>query len=708
MPKFLSKIFNSKKIVFFVLFLIIGILIVPQVIYADCFTGAAIGAGVGLFASGVGAVPGAAVGCITGFVAGKAIANAATNLFAALMMGISNLIYYIFWGFASFVVTVYDQLIPYLLQNSSITKDTIFLDAWADIRNFANMFIVLGFIVAGIATALRINEYGAKKLLPKLIIVALLINFSGLIVGIGIDGSNILTNFFLQKDDAGSGITVVDQITIAANNIDWNTMATNAEASDKGDWTSYVGDSILFASMYAVTAITFIYMMAILFERQAMLAILFILSPLALAAYIFPVTQKYSKMWWEHFLKWLSIGAAIALFIWVGTNILNSIPGVSDSGGSFEPGAVVQQVTMFQLLIPLIFFFIASKIAKSSGSVVAGAVIGLAKGASGVAMGVVTGGTSLAGAGAMAGLDKLTGGRASSAKQAISSKTGRFLESMNLRKTGTTASNEASAVSQEQKGMDAALSSGNAADRARVQQLAKTGTGKKGAAAMAAVVSAGQINDTFKDASGRTDLNQVSERLSYAESFGAPKLRDDAQKTNPGLARLNGKKVADLYSGKGTPDGKGFSTSEQAQQEAVNQATAKLTRSDMEKLHPDAIDEYTISAFNQQQLGWAFERGSPAVQSKILTYGTPGTDEYKKANDTKRINGMTSTHQKNHYTNMAYLQKKGEPETISTEVVEEPKNPTQTTKTEEKELGFGEEELDFADKQPRRKGPRGY
>ncbi|MBI3631487.1 MAG: hypothetical protein HY219_01300, partial [Candidatus Staskawiczbacteria bacterium] len=67
---------------------------------------------------------------------------------------------------------------------------------WPMVRDLANMIIVLGFVVIGIATTLRIQEYQAKKLLPKLIIVALLINFSLLICGIFIDSSNIIIHYF--------------------------------------------------------------------------------------------------------------------------------------------------------------------------------------------------------------------------------------------------------------------------------------------------------------------------------------------------------------------------------------------------------------------------------------------------------------------------------------------------------------------------------
>ena len=253
------------------------------------------------------------------------------------------------------------------------------------------MFIVLGFVVVGIATALRIREYEAKKLLLPLIVVALLVNFSGLFCGLIIDGSNILTNFFLQKIDAGQNMTIVNVIHDTWKSVPWDKAAIDAAKS--GDWTSYFAAALSLAAMQYVTAVVYIYVIAILIERQAMFAVLYILSPLAFLAWTFPFTKKYWNMWWEHFLKWASIGAAMGLFIWCGSNLLTSI---KDNNGNFNS---------FGLLIALVFLFVAAKIGKSSGSMIAGAAIGLAKTGAGVAMGAA----GAAGMGTLKGLGKASG-----------------------------------------------------------------------------------------------------------------------------------------------------------------------------------------------------------------------------------------------------------------------------------------------------------
>jgi hypothetical protein len=50
--------------------------------------------------------------------------------------------------------------------------------AWGILRSLANIALLFTFVLIGIATILDIEEYGVKRLLPKLLIAAILLNFS--------------------------------------------------------------------------------------------------------------------------------------------------------------------------------------------------------------------------------------------------------------------------------------------------------------------------------------------------------------------------------------------------------------------------------------------------------------------------------------------------------------------------------------------------
>ncbi|MDD5551571.1 MAG: type IV secretion system protein [Candidatus Pacebacteria bacterium] len=62
----------------------------------------------------------------------------------------------------------------------------------------ANMIFILAFVTIAIATILGIEAYGIKKLLPVLIIMALLVNFAPVFVGLIVDAGNIIVYYFVR------------------------------------------------------------------------------------------------------------------------------------------------------------------------------------------------------------------------------------------------------------------------------------------------------------------------------------------------------------------------------------------------------------------------------------------------------------------------------------------------------------------------------
>ena len=63
----------------------------------------------------------------------------------------------------------------------------------------ANIILVLGIIAIAFATILRIAGYSAKKLLPIFIVVALLINFAPVALGLVVDAANVVLNYLLLQ-----------------------------------------------------------------------------------------------------------------------------------------------------------------------------------------------------------------------------------------------------------------------------------------------------------------------------------------------------------------------------------------------------------------------------------------------------------------------------------------------------------------------------
>ena len=460
-----------------------------------------------------------------------------------------------------------------------------FTAGWTQTRNLANMLVVLAFVIIGISTALRIREYEAKKMLLPLIVVALLINFSGLFCGLIIDASN-LTMKGLTMGAASMGTGFMTNVQTMGNK------AICAQAVAGNMW-GYIAADVMFSIVYVAIAICFIYLAFMLLARYAVLGILYMLSPLAFVfwAFPFPKAKELWNQWWSHFIKWSFIGVGICFFLWLAQMILAQYqstmfpPVVVDLSAASSPF----WGTVFYLFVVLMVIFVGIKISTKSSAIGAAAVIGLATGGIGMAMGAAgkaaSGGAGVAGKGLMTGADKLSGGKASAVKQSVSGTTGRFMENIGLKQTGTTAKNEAARVSAEQKGMEAALNSGNATDKARVQALAKNGHGIRSAAAMGAIASAGQINETFKD-----NATEAGQRLQYASQFGGENLFKTASKENPLLMASNTTAIKGLTSQTNPSTGINY-TAQEAEDKLVGGAYRSADIEARSKFSPDVIKD---------------------------------------------------------------------------------------------------------------------
>jgi len=307
--------------------------------------------------------------------------------------------------------------------NSKIVEDPVFNSAWASVRDLSNMLIVLGFVVVGIATTLRFREYEAKKLLVPLIGVALLINFSGLMCQTIINGADLTTTALLQQGGGAGGFT-----TLTAVLTDWGSkqgaeITSGGQAAiDAGKVESFLlrAAVVLFFNLFA--AWIFFILACLLAARYAVLAVFYILSPIAFVAFVFPATKPKFKQWWDQFIQWSLLSVLSAFFIYLAMNVI-----IKGAGGG--------QLSMNVLFTGLIFLYIGYKMARSGSAAGSAAILGMAIGGAKLAAGAV-GTVGLATASkALKGAGSLT--RVSKAGTAIGHGVTRGMERMGIIQAGT-------------------------------------------------------------------------------------------------------------------------------------------------------------------------------------------------------------------------------------------------------------------------------
>ena len=313
---------------------------------------------------------------------------------------------WIFRMLANMAYATFNYVLSEMIQDPgdqwAITRNPVFLGSWNIIKSYANMFIVLGLITIALATILKFREdYGAKKLLPTLIGVALLVNFSTVFVGIMIDASNLVMKHLVVGGEQQG--TIISSLNIAHNNIvDPLYNQAIASASEAKDWyapigigLTYISAEYIFAAIYLAVAVILFLITLVFIERYIMLAILFIFSPLAFVAFIFPATKKFFSNWLHRFLTACFSGVIAAFFLKLSVGILTVLRT------TFQGESVLDTMPKIwmHLLIVQGFLFAGYKSAKKS-SIVATTVIDTAKAVAGVVIGataaVATGGASAA------------------------------------------------------------------------------------------------------------------------------------------------------------------------------------------------------------------------------------------------------------------------------------------------------------------------
>lgn len=247
---------------------------------------------------------------------------------------------------------------------------------WTIIRDFVNMFFIIILIIIGLSTSLQVETYKWQKTLPRLVIVALLINFTPTILGVIIDGSNFMMNFFVGSENS---IARESAFVVKTRPL-FDTLASNLNGVSWARFTSEAIDPIatmlMFTFFNLIVGITYLFYGAIFALRYVALWLLIIISPFGLFCYILPATQDFFRTWFRWFIGWSIAGIVGGLFLHLGevmrVYIDHHIQVPSTHHAGISVGAFAH---IFPELIPLlfslfgVFITIAVSIAGSKGIV---------------------------------------------------------------------------------------------------------------------------------------------------------------------------------------------------------------------------------------------------------------------------------------------------------------------------------------------------
>ena len=242
--------------------------------------------------------------------------------------------------------------------------------AWVIMRNISNVAFIVAFLVIIYSqlTSVGISNYGVKKMLPRLVIAAVLVNLSFTICAILLDLSNIAGYAF---QDAFMGIKNTIS-TVGENTSTWTWSEVISTALSNGALAVGAGYAVSLAlttellpmlvPAATLAGLTLLFILLIMAARQALIIILIIVSPLAFVCYLLPGTEKWFKKWRDLFFTMLVFFPAFAVVF--GGAQLAGILIIQNASGS--NGAIMHVLGMLVQIIPLA---ITPLIMKFSGGV---------------------------------------------------------------------------------------------------------------------------------------------------------------------------------------------------------------------------------------------------------------------------------------------------------------------------------------------------
>jgi hypothetical protein len=236
-------------------------------------------------------------------------------------------------------------------------QDQALYRAWGYMRTIANVAFIAAFLVIIYSqiTNAGLSNYDIKKMLPRIVIAAILVNTSYWICAIAVDVFNIL-GYSLQDLFIMIRNSLVGSEGNSWDVISWEGMSSlilsGGSILGGASIASYLGitavggalagattigagiSALIFLLLPLLISILFIVLVTflILAARQAIITILIIVAPLAFVAFLLPNTEKWFEKWRSTFFTLLLVFPAFSLIF--GASQLASAAIIQNAHGA--------------------------------------------------------------------------------------------------------------------------------------------------------------------------------------------------------------------------------------------------------------------------------------------------------------------------------------------------------------------------------------
>ena len=204
---------------------------------------------------------------------------------------------------------------------------------WSSFRDMANVFfvIMIAIIIFSQVTSAGISNYGIKKMLPKIIIYAILVNISWYLAVIAVDISNIAgsTIFNWLVKDGWQFSNAAKGTESPVESILTGTAGTAGLIVVAGVTAALVGGGTILLFMISA-AIALVTTLLILMIREAAVVVLVVISPLAFVMGLLPNTEGFLKKWMRFMKNMLIIYPICSLMVGGAIFVSNLLFNITD------------------------------------------------------------------------------------------------------------------------------------------------------------------------------------------------------------------------------------------------------------------------------------------------------------------------------------------------------------------------------------------
>lgn len=204
----------------------------------------------------------------------------------------------------------------FIVKYNNFINEPMVVQTWVMVRDFCNLFFILVLLIIAFGTILRVKGYTANDLLKKVVIAAIMINFSKMICGIMIDlGQVVMLTFVNAFADGGGNLINAFQVK--------NPLSFNSGDDAQFGWDSWsISMSLVMGALFLlITTVVLGVITGVLLVRIIALWTYTMLSPFAFILSTFPAGQKYANKWWDEFGNYIIVGPMLSFFLWLALSV---------------------------------------------------------------------------------------------------------------------------------------------------------------------------------------------------------------------------------------------------------------------------------------------------------------------------------------------------------------------------------------------------